>query len=149
MNLYRTIKVRLRSFKERTSKASSSDNAESWYNTSCLYSVAIVGSRKYTNYVMIESTLDALNLTPSCIVSGGAVGMDKLAEQYARNKGIPFKVYLPDWKQFGNKAGLMRNTDIVNCADVVVAFPTRDSRGTYDSINKARKRRIQVYMFYV
>lgn len=111
--------------------------------------VAIVGSRYYTNYEMIESTLDKLNLAPSCIVSGGAPGVDTLAERYARMKGIPFKVYTADWKRFGNKAGPMRNTLIVNDADVLVAFPTKESKGTMDTITKARRKGIPIHIYYV
>jgi len=111
--------------------------------------VAIVGSRSYTNYDVIESIVDGLNFSIKCIVSGGARGVDTLAERYAQRKGIPCHVFTPNWDQFGKRAGVMRNTDIVASADVVVAFPTKDSKGTFDTINKARKKGIQVHVHYV
>lgn len=111
--------------------------------------VAIVGSRYYTNYDTIERIVDGLHLSPTCIVSGGARGVDTLAERYAQNRNIPCQVFTPDWKRFGKGAGIMRNTDIVASVNVIVAFPSKDSKGTFDTINKARKKGIIVHIHYV
>lgn len=99
--------------------------------------VAVIGSRGFKNYELLRSTLSTLEI--SLIISGGAMGADTLAEVYAKEKGIETKVFIPDWKTHGKKAGFLRNTDIVNESDLVVAFWDGLSRGTEDSIKKAQK----------
>ena len=73
------------------------------------------------------------------IVSGGAFGADKLAERYAKEKEIETLIFLPDWKKYGKTAGFVRNTHIINNADLVVAFWDEQSKGCEDSLKKAEK----------
>lgn len=98
---------------------------------------AVVGSRTFTNYQMMITVL--LNKGIKKIVSGGARGADKLAERFANEHGIPIEIIKPDWKKNGKAAGLIRNKDIVNKADVVFAFWDGQSKGTKHSIDLARK----------
>ena len=39
------------------------------------------------------------------IISGGASGVDKLAEEYAFLHQIPFKLFQADWEKYGKAAG--------------------------------------------
>ena len=60
--------------------------------------VAIVGSRSFVDYDEFVKLLS--NVLPDDtteIVSGGAVGTDKLAERYANENNIPLTVIRPDW----------------------------------------------------
>lgn len=97
--------------------------------------VAIVGSRGFDNYEQMKQVLSAFKIT--LIISGGAIGADKLAERYAKEHSIPTMIHLPDWKQHGPQAGFIRNTDIINDAELVIAFWDMESKGTLDSIKKA------------
>jgi len=99
--------------------------------------VAVIGSRGFNNYELVKETLSPLDIT--LVVSGGAMGADTLGERYARENGIPTKIFKPDWTK-GRGAGFLRNTDIINEADTVVAFWDGKSRGTLDSIKKAEKQ---------
>jgi hypothetical protein len=99
--------------------------------------VAVIGSRNFNNYSLVKETLTKLDIT--LLVSGGALGADSLGEQYAKLNNIPTKIFYPDWKKFGRKAGFLRNTDIINESDMVVAFWDGTSKGTLDSIKKAEK----------
>ena len=99
--------------------------------------VAVIGSRGFTNYELVKETLSKLEIT--LIVSGGAKGADTLGEQYAKENNIPTKIFLPDWTKHGKCAGMLRNTDIINEADIVVAFWDKSSKGTLDSITKSKK----------
>ena len=103
--------------------------------------VAVVGSRTFTDYDLLEKELDKIHAkTPiGCIHSGGAMGADTLAERWAKVHLIPVQVYVPDWKRYGRWAGLLRNKDIVEGTDVVVAFWDGKSKGTLNSIGLARK----------
>lgn len=113
---------------------------------------AIVGSRTFTDYDFLKKTLNdyrAGNDLIGGIVSGGAAGADRLAERYAGESRIPIEIIKPDWKKYGRGAGLLRNTAIIEQADVVFAFWDGKSRGTRDSIIKATnlKKEIHVIQF--
>ena len=100
--------------------------------------LAIVGSRTFSDYELLKTTIDQIP-TPSLIVSGGARGADTLAEQYARERGIPTKIFLPDWKLHGKVAGFIRNELIVKECDFLVAFWDGKSNGTRNSISHAKE----------
>lgn len=73
------------------------------------------------------------------IVSGGAIGADKLAEKYANENKYEKIIFKPDWKRYGNGAGAVRNREIINEADIVIAFWDGESKGTKNSIDIAQK----------
>jgi hypothetical protein len=100
--------------------------------------VAVVGSREFEDYDLLSQTLNELEITE--IISGGARGADSLAEKYAKEKGISFKVFQPEWHVHGKSAGFVRNVFIIEAAETVVAFWDGKSKGTYHSIELARKR---------
>lgn len=104
--------------------------------------VAIIGARnpsisyedwkeKYQNLI--------LSYSPEFIVSGGAKGIDSYAKQLSKDLNIPLLEFKPDYKTYGKKAPLQRNTLIVENSDVIIAFPSESSKGTYDTIRKARE----------
>lgn len=99
--------------------------------------VAVIGSRTFNDYEEVKKVLSTMNIT--LLVSGGAKGADSLGERYAKEHNIETKIFLPDWNKHGKVAGFLRNTDIVNEADLVVAFWDQKSKGTLDSIKKADK----------
>ena len=100
--------------------------------------IAIVGSREYPN---MQKVVDYINNLPldTVIVSGGARGVDRTAETTAKGRGMKTQIFTPNWEKHGRKAGIMRNTDIVEAADKVVAFWDGVSNGTRDSIRKAQQ----------
>lgn len=102
--------------------------------------VAIVGSRNFNNYVLLQEVMDKFCLENQVtkLVSGGARGADKLGERYAAERQLEIEVLMPDWSK-GRGAGLARNTDIVAKADAVVTFWDGVSPGTRDTIRKASK----------
>ena len=111
--------------------------------------IAVVGSRTFSNYDLLRKTLDGYYPNISLIVSGGAKGADSLSEQYAKEEGIPTLIFKPDWKKFGRSAGMIRNKDIVENADLVVAFWDGESAGTKNSIEHAKtlKKTLSVIFF--
>lgn len=104
-------------------------------------SLAVVGSRTFTNYELLKDTLTKIcqDMHVKQIVSGGAIGADSLARRFAIENHIPILELKPDWKKFGKAAGMLRNTDIIKQSDIVVAFWDHVSPGTRDSINKAKQ----------
>ena len=88
--------------------------------------VGIVGSRS----LFLPNIEDYL--PPSCteIVSGGAAGVDTCAATFAKEHGIPLTEFLPQYKEFGRAAPIVRNKQIVEYADEVIAFWDGKSKGT-------------------
>lgn len=98
--------------------------------------VAIVGSRSFPYYGLLKHYVDFLE--PTHIISGGAAGADRLGAQYAKEKGIPLTEIIPDWS-LGKGAGFMRNKNIVDAGEYVIAFWDGESHGTANSIELAQK----------
>ena len=73
------------------------------------------------------------------LVSGGARGVDRIAETEARKQGIAVEVYPADWSGLGKSAGFRRNVTIVEKADAIAAFWDGRSRGTKHTIDLAKK----------
>ena len=100
--------------------------------------VAIVGSR---TGIKQQQVVDFVNSLPegTIVVSGGARGVDKWAEEAARVRGLEVDIYPADWNRLGKKAGMIRNRDIVKNADEVVAFWDGKSRGTKNTMELAEQ----------
>ncbi len=98
--------------------------------------LAIVGSRDCPP-IDIASHLPFI---PDTIVSGGARGADTYAREYAMENGIPIIEFLPDYARYGRKAPLIRNIQIVDNCDFLIAFWNGISRGTKFTIDYAAKR---------
>ena len=73
------------------------------------------------------------------IVSGGAVGVDTCAAEYAKKNGLKLTVFLPQYERYGRAAPIVRNKQIVDYADKVVAFWNGSSKGTLSVIKYAQK----------
>ena len=104
--------------------------------------LGIVGGRDFSDYKMFEELLRAsIDLTQvTMIVSGGAKGVDSMAKRFAKQEKLPVKEFFPDYARHQRVAPLVRNSQIVEFSDKVIAFPTQMSSGTYDSIRKAQKK---------
>ena len=109
----------------------------------------IAGSRDITDYYTIEEGIQSCNICITEVVSGGARGIDSLGEQWARLRDIPVKRFPADWNKHGKAAGPIRNKQMVEYADALIAFHKNDSRGTADMIKRARERGLKVFVINV
>ena len=91
--------------------------------------VAIIGSRTADEHID-RAILRYLPPTATEIVSGGAEGVDTAAARIAHQLRIPLRVFEPDYAAYGKRAPLMRNAQIIDYADEVLAFWDGSSRGT-------------------
>jgi len=106
-----------------------------------MINLAIVGCRKYQDYDVLKYCVEEWikeNNNIDTIISGGATGVDSLAQQYATENDIPIIIHSAEWQKYGKNAGPKRNTKIVNDATHVLALPSKDSKGTWDTIRKAQ-----------
>jgi len=96
--------------------------------------VAVIGSRGAKEATLVPKILRELPAETTEIVSGGANGVDHAAETVAQTAGIPIKIFYPDYDTFGRQAPLIRNRQIVEYAELVLAFWDGISRGTAATI---------------
>ncbi len=102
--------------------------------------VAVIGSRNL-NITNIEEYIPE-NVTE--IISGGAKGVDSNAKDYAQKNKIPLTEFMPDYRRFGRSAPLKRNLQIIEYADVVIAFWDGKSHGTKYVIDNCIKMNVPV-----
>ena len=103
--------------------------------------IAIVGSRSFNNYELLEKEAKKILLDDnnSEVISGGAKGADSLAKRFAIENNLKIIEFLPDWEKHGKSAGPIRNKQIVESSDFVLAFWDGESRGTKNSIDNAKR----------
>jgi hypothetical protein len=101
----------------------------------------VVGYRHFTDYPRFAAELkkiaEELGSLPTCVVSGGATGTDSMAARWARENKILLIEHLPRAPRAEDL--LARNTLIVRDSTLIIAFLSTESRGTRDTITKARK----------
>lgn len=109
--------------------------------------VAIVGSRGFHK---LRDVADYVNGLPQevIIVSGGAAGVDSTAERTAREREMKVLIFRPNWKEFGRAAGPMRNREIVQSSEAVVAFWDGKSLGTRNTIELAKRMKKPITIVY-
>lgn len=115
--------------------------------------ILITGSRNHTDVQLIENAIQTHTLDQQrediTIVSGGCpTGADRIAEEYARRQGFPLEIHHAAWAKHGRAAGPIRNQEMVNAgADVVLAFPFGESRGTWGCIRAAQAAGLTVNIY--
>jgi len=107
--------------------------------------IGIIGTRRRNSgeaFKKIKEAFDEIYEEGDIIVSGGCPkGGDRCAEQMAKEYGIPIVIYFPNWRKFGRGAGLVRNSDIADNSDVLIACVSKDrAGGTEDTIKKFLKK---------
>ena len=103
--------------------------------------VAIVGSREFEPLDLVGQYVQTLPLG-TIVVSGGAPGVDRAAEDAAKRLGYKRQIYAAEWwthGRFDRSAGMRRNARIVEASDRVVAFWDGVSRGTMNTVEIARE----------
>jgi len=87
----------------------------------------VCGGRRYTDAAGARCALDAMaEIGPiEMIITGGARGADRLAEDYAVERGIPVRIFRAEWHRLGRAAGPVRNQVMLDEAapDLVLALP--------------------------
>lgn len=103
--------------------------------------LAIVGYRYFTDYETFTQIVNEymIDYEVTTIISGGAEGVDTMAKKYADEYEYNYIEFPAEWTKYGTKAGPIRNTQIVQNCDRVLALTSVNSRGTFDTIKKAKK----------
>ena len=112
--------------------------------------VIIAGSRNFNDYELLSSVIDAFRMRENeniTIVSGGARGADRLGEKYARENNLELHIYEANWSKFGKSAGFVRNEEMADFGDYLLAFWDGRSPGTQHMIKTAKKKGLKAELF--
>lgn len=104
--------------------------------------IAIVGTRNpgVTYQEWEKLLLDKINPDEiHMVISGGAKGIDAFAKLFAARHHKPYMEFAPQYGIYGRYATLKRNTQIVKEATTGIAFPSKESKGTYHTIKEAQR----------
>ena len=105
--------------------------------------IAVIGSRGLT----VRNLEKYLPKETTEIVSGGAIGIDSCAREYALINKIKLTEFLPEYKKYGRCSPLKRNLQIIDYADLVLAFWDGKSRGTKYVIENCKKKNRKIRIF--
>lgn len=103
--------------------------------------VIVAGSRTFHDYGYLAKELD-VRIPPFIeeIVCGNADGPDKFGAKWAEEHGYPVKHFPAQWDKYGKAAGIIRNHEMGDYADSLIAFWDGKSPGTRDMIEYMRKQ---------
>jgi predicted Rossmann fold nucleotide-binding protein DprA/Smf involved in DNA uptake len=109
--------------------------------------LGIIGSRTLNQKnvkEIISQVVSKSKNTIDEIVTGGANGVDSIAEFYAKQNHIKCSVFLPQYETYGKRAPLIRNNVILENSDAILAIWDGESKGTLYTINRAKKLGLKV-----
>ena len=105
--------------------------------------------QKYSSYDYIAVLRYYKDESKNNLISGGAKGVDKMAEEWATKNGLSITIFRPNWDKYGKGAGPRRNVQIIGAATHCIAFPSKMGKGTQDSIGKAKRKGIPLKVIYI
>ena len=108
----------------------------------------IAGSRSITSIEIIEEAIHNSGWRNEIteVVSGYANGVDKLGEMWAEKNSIPIRRFPANWKKYGRKAGSIRNKEMSEYGDKLIAIWDGNSTGTIDMVKQMKIAEKLVYL---
>lgn len=124
--------------------------------------VAIIGSRHFDNYELLEKAVQesGFAITEECC--GEAEGADTLGRIWAEVNLIPVTSFPADWddtnapgavvkinsrgKCYNSRAGFNRNTEMINYADGVIALWDGKSPGTRHALREGKRLKKLIFV---
>ena len=115
------------------------------------YKLIVAGSRGFTDYdhmlrvviAMVDHEFADKKLS---IVSGMAQGADQLGVRMAVQFGLPLYKFPANWNGLGKRAGFIRNTQMGNMADGLLAFWDGHSNGTKHMVDYMHQLKKPVHL---
>lgn len=106
-------------------------------------------SRVHRVLTKVDGLAQEGHVKPTLVVGCCPTGADAHALAYALEHGWNVERYSANWRRDGERAGPDRNQRMVDSgADVCIAFPMPESRGTWDCIRRARAAGIFVEIIH-
>lgn len=110
--------------------------------------IIIAGGRDFNNYKVLDRIATAIiDPKEDEIVSGGARGADTLGATWAAEHNVPVKTFPANWNRYGKSAGYIRNDEMGEYGDVLIAFWDKKSKGTLNMIKTMQLRRKPYFIY--
>lgn len=122
--------------------------------------LVVVGSSRFYDYSLVEEVIDewaSEEAHPDLVITGGASGVDYLAERWADNNNVPYAVLSEEWnaprtglEDDGRAAAPTSLTNqLLEAATHVLAFPSSTSKWTNVVIAMAEAMDIPVKVIQI
>ena len=111
--------------------------------------VIIAGSRHFSGedaYFALKYSIEKSGFEITEVVCGGAAGIDSLGRRWAHENNIPVRMFPALWRVHAKRAGMLRNIEMAEYGEALIAIPGESSRGTRHMITEARKRDLFIYI---
>lgn len=107
----------------------------------------IAGGRDFNDVDFFMECMHKYDKPITEVVCGMAKGADTLGKDYAITYFIPIAEFPADWARYGNGAGPIRNKQMADNADALIAFWDGRSKGTWNMIQLAQKFNLKVTIY--
>jgi len=108
----------------------------------------VAGSRDGVTLDLVRQAMLEAPFGITSVVSGTARGADRFGERVALEYGLPVHRFPADWS-LGKSAGYIRNAEMADNAEALVAVHAHGSKGTQHMIDLAQKKGLQVYVMKI
>jgi hypothetical protein len=115
------------------------------------YRLIVSGGRAVTDVDLVQSGLSehiaqlaSVGNRVTMIIHGMASGVDTIAGNYGRDHNLRIVEFPADWERYGRAAGPIRNKEMIEYGDELLAFWDGKSKGTGGTIKLARRAGIPV-----
>lgn len=111
--------------------------------------IIIAGGRDFNNYYILEKVLNSFKGFIDEVISGDARGADELGARWATYNNIHINHFPADWDYYGHAAGFIRNIEMADNADALIAFWDSKSKGTEHMIKtmQLKKKPYRVFNY--
>lgn len=111
--------------------------------------IIIAGSREISDRVTVVKAVRSSPFDITTVLVGKARGVDSIAEGLAHVLGYEIEEYPADWKQYGKPAGMIRNRQMGEAADGLIAVWDGASPGTRGMIQIMNELEKPVHLYLV
>lgn len=118
-----------------------------YYYIGIVMKLIIAGSRSIIDYDVIKRGYLDSGIHASEIVSGAARGVDRLGERLAVELSIPCYRFPADWNGLGKKAGYVRNVQMAEYAEGLLAYWDGESKGTKHMLDIAKQKDLWIMVY--
>ncbi|MCO6500258.1 MAG: DUF2493 domain-containing protein [Vicingus serpentipes] len=117
--------------------------------------VIIAGGRDFNDWGYLRrACMDTLKHAISTmeyeivVISGKARGADTLGEKFAESQDMRVLSFPANWETHGKKAGFIRNEQMAEEGDMLIAFWDGKSKGTKHMIDLALKHELETHVYF-
>lgn len=107
--------------------------------------VIVAGSRSILDHELVVEAIESAPFYPEMILTGGAHGVDAIAEEYAHLRGIRLQVFQAEWWKHGQKAGPLRNREMARQGDALVLVWDGHSHGSRSMRVEAQRAGLPIH----